>query len=103
VSDDDEDDGEEMPEPISADVKGINLTRKVETPSNSDVSDIDVDDYNSETEEYDSDELCLETTENPHGFVFGNMLETFSKSRKDRIEEMRNLKDPDHRDKYKKK
>ena len=70
---------------------------------NSEVSDINVDDYDSESEDYDSDELDLNTTENPHGFVFGNMLETFSKSRKDRIEEMREQKDPNHRQKYKKK
>ena len=55
------------------------------------MSDIDVDDYGSscDSEEYDSDMLDLGTTENPHGFVFSNMLETYSKTRKDRILEMR--------------
>jgi len=48
------------------------------------VSDLNLDDYGS-SEEYDSDELDVDTTANPHGFVYANMLETFSKSRKERI------------------
>lgn len=67
------------------------------------MSDINVDDYDSESDEYDSDELDLNNTENPHGFVFANMLETFSKSRKERIDEMRDSADPDKRNKFKKK
>ena len=67
------------------------------------MSDIDVDDYDSESEDYGSDELDLNTTENPHGFVYANMLETFSKSRKERIDEMRDAADPDKRNKFKKK
>jgi hypothetical protein len=71
------------------------------------VSDINVDDYGSESEDYDSDELDAHTTENPHGFMYAGMLETFSKSKKDRMEEMRADKDADaikaHRDKFKKK
>ena len=66
-----------------------------------------MDDYGSSSEDYDSDEIDVATTENPHGFVFANMLETFSKSKKDRIEEMRDARDADalkaHRDKFKKK
>lgn len=84
VSDDGDD---EIPEAIPIDKHAICHTKEPE--SNSEVSDIDVDDYDSESEDYDSDELDLNTTENPHGFVYANMLETFSKSRKDRIEEMR--------------
>jgi hypothetical protein len=103
------DDDEEIPELVPAKVKGINNVRKADDnenamfESNGEISDIDADDYDSESEDYDSDELDLGTTENPHGFVFGNMLETFSKSRKDRLEEMRAEKDPNRRDKYKKK
>ena len=71
------------------------------------MSDIDVDDYGSSSDEYDSDELDQNNTENPHGFVYANMLETFSKSKMDRIEEMREAKKAEamkaHRDKYKKK
>ena len=52
------------------------------------ISDINVDDYGSSSE-YDSDELNVDTTANPHGFVYANMLETFSKSRKERIDDMR--------------
>lgn len=50
-----------------------------------------MDDYGSscDSSEYDSDELNVDSTKNPHGFVYSNMLETFSKTRKDRILEMR--------------
>ena len=72
--------------------------------SSEEVSDINVDDYGSSSAEYESDELNIDTTANPHGFVFANMLETFSKARKDRIEEMReNFDSVAHRDKFKKK
>ena len=81
---------EEIPELVKIDKnnKQINNERKVE---NSDVSDINVDDYGSscDSSEYDSDELNIDSTKNPHGFVYSNMLETFSKTRKDRILEMR--------------
>lgn len=67
------------------------------------VSDINLDDYESSSE-YDSDDLDPNSTENPHGFVFSSMLETYGKTRRDRIEEMRELRDSKgHRDKYKKK
>lgn len=69
----------------------------------SEVSDINLDDFESSSE-YDSDDLDPNTTENPHGFVYSNMLDTMGKSRRDRIEEMRELRDSkSHRDKYKKK
>lgn len=111
VSDDEaavekDDEGDEIPAaiPIAADTVGINNATKEES---SEVSDIDVDDYGSSSDEYDSDELDNHTTENPHGFVYGNMLETFSKSKKDRLEEMREARDAEalkaHRDKFKKK
>jgi hypothetical protein len=89
VSEDNEDD---IPEaiPIEKDTVGINHANKSD---DSGVSDIDVDDYGTSSEEYDSDELDNATTENPHGFVFANMLETFSKSKMDRIEEMREARD----------
>jgi len=41
--------------------------------------------------------------ENAHGFVYGHMLETFTKSKKDRIEELKEQQDRQaHRDKFKK-
>ena len=53
-----------------------------------------MDDYgSSSSSEYDSDELNVDTTANPHGFMFSNMLETFASSRKDRLEKMREEKD----------
>lgn len=69
-------------------------------------SDIDFNDldFGESSSEYNSDDLDPNSTENPHGFVFSNMLETYSKTRRDRIEEMRELKDAKaHRDKFKKK
>lgn len=101
---DDEDGDEEIPKAIPADKYAVCHTKEPESNSEvSEVSDIDVDDYDDESEDYDSDELDLGTTENPHGFVYANMLETFGKSRKDRIEEMREQNDPDKRNKHKKK
>lgn len=86
--------------PITKDTNAINNERQ---EADEEVSDINLDDYESSSE-YDSDDLDPNCTENPHGFVFGNMLETFSKSRSDRIEEMRELKEKNgHRDKFKKK
>lgn len=77
----DDDDGE-IPNAVPIQ-KGINNQKQ---EKDSEISDINLDDYGSETSEYDSDELNPDTTANAHGFMFGNMLETFSKSRKDRIE-----------------
>ena len=91
---DGEDEEVEAPSLIDADEQGINNERRVETESNSDISDINVDDYgSSSSSEYDSDELAKDTTANPHGFVFSNMLETFQKSRKERIGEMKDAMD----------
>ena len=103
---DKESDEEKVPKaiPIGKDTVGINHVTKEES---SDVSDIDVDDYGSSSDEYDSDVLDQNNTENPHGFVYANMLETFSKSKADRLEELREAKDAEamkaHRDKFKKK
>lgn len=56
VSDDEDEASEKPPKaiPIEKDTVGINHTTKSES---SGVSDIDVDDYGSSEEEYDSDEL----------------------------------------------
>lgn len=96
-----EDDGEEVPEAVPI-VDGI----MVNNERTSEVSDIDVDDFptSSEDDGYDSAELDVDTTANPHGFMYANMLETFSKARKDRLEELRAGKDKvAHREQFKKK
>ena len=100
-----EDEDEEAPEavPIGEDIVKINQERRVEE---SEVSDIDVDDYGSsdESSEYPSDELDEDTTANPHGFVYANMLSTYQKSRRERIADMRAERDQEeHRNKFKKK
>jgi len=101
VSDIDADE-EDLPDVVPI-TKGVNNERREDTDS-SGVSDIDVDDYGSSSDAYDSDELDLDTTANPHGFVFSNMLETYQKSRLERIDEMRDGFDKQtHRDKFKKK
>lgn len=84
VGEADESDDGEAPQLVPVLGQAINH-EKAETSS---ISDVDVDDYGSSSE-YDSDELNVDTTANPHGFVYANMLETFSKSRKERIDEMR--------------
>ena len=98
-----DDEDEEVPEavPISESAR-INNERREDS---SDVSDIDPDDYDSsdDSSEYDSDELDLDTTANPHGFVYADMLATYQKTRKERIAEMRATPKDDIRDKYKKK
>jgi hypothetical protein len=46
----------------------------------------------------------MDPAANLHGFVYGSMLETYSKTRRDRIEEMRAAKDTEAwRSKFKKK
>jgi hypothetical protein len=110
----DELDEEEVPEVIPADTKGINNERRVETESSEgyetvshEISDINSSDLEESSSEYDSDELDPDSTANPHGFVYGNMLDTFKKSRKDRINDMKDMKGDldknEHRDKFKKK
>ena len=104
VSDVQEDDDEEAPAavPIAENAVQINHERRVD----SDISDIDPDDYDSsdDSSEYDSDELDLDTTANPHGFVYADMLATYQKTRKERIADMRASIDKDeHRNKFKKK
>jgi len=104
VSDVSDEDEEEAPEavPISeTEDAQVNHERPAES---SEVSDIDVDDYGSSSDDYDSDELDPDSTANPHGFVFADMLDTFQKSRRDRILEMQDQKDREaHRKKFKKK
>ena len=79
-------------------------TKKSDLVDNSDVSDIDVDDYGDSSEsEYDSDELDQHNTENPHGFMYGGMLETFQKGRKERIADHQDEKETSNfREKFKK-
>ena len=93
--DEDESSDEECPElvPVGAE----------DPAKNSEISDIDVNDYgSSSSSEYDSDELDKFTTENPHGFMYANMLDTFQKGRKERIAEMADEKDHEaHRNKFK--
>jgi len=96
---------EEAPEavPIGAGDAQINQESRKES---SDVSDIDVDDYDSsaDSSEYATDELDENSTANPHGFVYADMLNTYQKSRKERIADMRAARDEDdHRAKFKKK
>jgi len=84
VGEADASDDEEAPQLVPVLGQAINH----ENAETSSISDIDVDDYGSSSD-YDADELDVDTTANPHGFVYANMLETFSKSRKERIDEMR--------------
>lgn len=79
-----ESEDEEIPDAVPIEGDTIDHTAKQEEESS--ISDIDVDDYGSSSEEYDSDELNMDSTANPHGFVYSNMLETFQKSRKERIQ-----------------
>lgn len=93
---------EECPELVPAGTRPEKMAKE-EAEASSSVSDIDVDEVESSSE-YDSDELDRGNTANPHGFVYGNMLETFSKTRRERIDEMRAAKDHEaHRAKFKKK
>jgi hypothetical protein len=63
-----------------------------------------MDDYKTSSEEYDSDELDRYNNANPHGFVYSSMLNTYRKSRKERISQFRDERDYEaHRDKFKKK
>ena len=41
----------------------------------------------------DSSELEEEDEENPHGFVWAHQLDTFKKSKRDRLEEQRQSRD----------
>ena len=66
-----------------------------EDQKSSEVSDLNIDDYSSSSQ-YDSDELDQDNNENPHGFVYSNMLDTFQKSRRDRIEDLRAQKEENH-------
>lgn len=112
----DEDDGivkdsddEEIPKaiPIDRSVPAINHEKRdpeQEMPS-SEVSDINVDSF-SESSDYDQDQLDPNSTANPHGFMYSNMLDTFSKSRRDRIDDLKQLKAEqyeEHRDRFKRK
>lgn len=93
------DDEEQAPEAIPIGSKEISHEKK-----DKQVSDIDVDDYGNSEESDSDDELDMDPAANPHGFVYGSMLETYSKTRRDRIEEMREAKDMEAwRSKFKKK
>ena len=75
LSDDDEGEkqDEKPPKAVPIDrnkIVSVNHERKEESSS---VSDVDPDEFSS-SDEYDSDELAVDTTKNPHGFVFSNML-----------------------------
>jgi len=97
-------DDEKVPEAVPITNESINHETR-DADSNS-ISEVDIDDYGSSSEEYDSDELNVDSTANPHGFVYANMLETFQRSRTDRLEDMREEaedKKADHRLKFKKK
>ena len=103
VSDVDSDE-EEIPEVVPIQGQTINQEARYVKAETSSISDVNVDDYGSSSDDYDEDELNIDSTANPHGFMYANMLETFQKSRKDRIEEMREEFDRQaHRDKFKKK
>lgn len=91
----------DAPELVPADPAAINNETGDQSSS---ISDLDVDDYGSSSDDYDSDELDPDSTANPHGFVYSNMLDTYKKSRQDRIKDMRENFDKDeHRQKFKKK
>ena len=95
------DEDEECPDLVPGD-KDFKVIVPEGDESSEVISDVDVD--SSSSSEYNSDELDKDTTANPHGFVFSNMLDTFTKSRKDRIATMKEEQDRDaHRDKFKKK
>ena len=95
-------DGEECPELVPVDQNALDRAKVAEDDS-SIVSDVNVEDLSS-SEAYDSDILDNVNQENPHGFVYSNMLDTFKKTRKDRILQMREDKDAEQfRDKFKKK
>jgi len=97
-------DGSDIPEAVPIDRNTtVNVNHEHKESDVSDISDVDVDDYSS-SEDYDSDDLDVDTTANPHGFVFSNMLNTYSHSRKERIALMREDYDKESwRDKFKKK
>ena len=82
-------DGEEIPQTIPADVEGINHEKRDE------VSDIDVNEYSSSSE-YNSDDLDPDSLVNPHGFVFSGMLDTYQKSKKERISDLAAMKEEDY-------
>lgn len=102
MSEEEGEDAEDCPELVPVGTKPEQLVKE-EAEASSSVSDIDVDEAESSSE-YDSDELDHDNRANPHGFVYGTMLETFTKTRRERIDEMRVAKDhEEHRDKFKKK
>jgi len=74
-------DGEEIPQVIPAEVEGVNNENR------SEVSDIDVNEYSSSSE-YNSDDLDPDSLVNPHGFVYSGMLDTYQKSKRERINDL---------------
>ena len=93
---------DKIPKVIPVNHASINHTRKPDE-SNSNISDIDPDNF-SDSSEYESDEFAENNLENPHGFVYGSMLDSYKKNKKERVLEMRENFDRDeHRNKFKKK
>lgn len=88
VDDDEEsvedEDGEKVPKLVPAKLEGINNERDEDKEVS--ISDINVD---SSSSSYDSDILDPNSTVNPHGFMFSNMLDTYNKTKKERIEDLR--------------
>lgn len=100
VSQDDEEEGEQE---MMSDEEGE--MEMQEEQKSSEVSSIKAADFSSSSD-YDSDELDQDNNENAHGFVYSNMLDTFQKSRRDRIEELRAQKaenHDEHRSRFKRK
>jgi hypothetical protein len=102
VDDDEEsvedEDGEKVPRLVPAKLEGVNNERDEDKEVS--ISDINVDSSSS----YDSDILDPNSTVNPHGFMFSNMLDTYSKTKKERIEDLREQKltgYDEHRDRFK--
>ena len=94
-----DEEGEKVPKLISAGIDGVNNERDEDKEPS--ISDIDVD---SSSESYDSDILDPTSTVNPHGFMFSNMLDTYSKTKRERIEDLREQKKEgrdEHRDRFK--
>lgn len=85
---------------VPIDEPAVNQERNDEEEAS--ISDINVS--SSSSSEYDSDILDPNSTVNPHGFMYSNMLDTYQKSRKERIDDLRAFKaenHDEHRDRFK--
>lgn len=90
-----EDDSEEVPEAVPIATPGINQERPAEQDDIS-VSDINVS--SSSSSEYDSDILDPDSNVNPHGFMYSNMIDTYQKSKRERLDDLRIEKAATHED-----